>query len=322
MRFIRRGFTLIELLVVIAIIAVLIGLLLPAVQKVREAAQRTKCQNNLKQIGLALHNYHDANQRLPEGDPNFGSNGTWAILMLPYMEQATMGQAYVNFGQSAGSSSPSFLQSPNVDQVTCQRLSVLTCPSDEPVAVFPASTGPLFATAHNYAANYGNTTRTRTKCYPSTSTTLPCPLGDTTFGGAPFNSSFQGKVNVRLTDIGDGTSNTIMVGEVRQPKEAAGKTDVRGLIWYGPAGGFETYYTPNTDSPDQIQFDAYCNNQPTLGLPCRLATSYIFSARSNHAGGVNVGLCDGSVRLVSDRINVDTWRALGTTNGGETLGDF
>jgi prepilin-type N-terminal cleavage/methylation domain-containing protein/prepilin-type processing-associated H-X9-DG protein len=314
MRRSRPAFTLIELLVVIAIIAVLIGLLLPAVQKVREAAARAKCANNLKQLGLAFHNFHDANNALPEGDPKFGSNGTWQVLTLPYIEQDAMFRGYVNFGTGP----KAYGDSPNVENVTSQRLAILTCPSDEPNApIHKTINGADYGiTSHNYAANYGNTTRTRSSPYPGS--------GGVVFGGAPFNSGYNGTITVKLTDIPDGTSNTLLAAEVLQGKNSADGsiTDLRGFSWWGPGGGFTTYYAPNSPSPDVLQFASYCNNQPALDLPCVVGTAYIFSARSRHTGGVNTVMADGSVRFISDNIDINTWRALGTTRGGEVLGQF
>ncbi len=302
-----RGFTLIELLVVIAIIGILIALLLPAVQKVREAANRLKCANNLKQLGLAFHNYHDNYSTLPIGGPDFGSNGTWQVLVLPFLEQDNLFKGYVNFGQANGSSSPTYSQEPNLMNVTSRRLAVLTCPSDEPNA-------PFGITSHNYAVNYGNTTRTRTSPYPD--------AGGEVFHGAPFNSGFAGPIYVRFAQITDGLSNTLLAAEVLQGKQ----TDLRGFSWWGPGGCFTTYLAPNSPSPDLFQTESYCVNLPDENLPCAASTTtgnpYVFGARSRHPGGVNVLFGDGSGRFITNGIAIQTWRALGTTQGGEVLGEF
>lgn len=136
----RQGFTLIELLVVIAIIAILIGLLLPAVQKIRAAAQRMQCNNNLKQLALGMHNYHDTRNELPSGmspgTVNFGNLyccwGTWQVAILPYVEQQQAFNLYVNYGGD-DSTGPRYGASPNT-AVTTVRYKVFTCPSDTPNA--------------------------------------------------------------------------------------------------------------------------------------------------------------------------------------------
>jgi prepilin-type N-terminal cleavage/methylation domain-containing protein/prepilin-type processing-associated H-X9-DG protein len=330
----RRGFTLIELLVVIAIIAILIGLLVPAVQKVREAAARLQCQNNLKQIGLAMHTYHDAYKKLPYGEgpgsSQVGTNpgtsatargccwGDWQTLILPYLEQAAMFAAYKNLSGSDNSGRAltgttnrlRYGDSPNVENVTSKRLAVLTCPSDNPNpgAITTNINGVTYAiTSHNYVVNYGNTNDYQVNI------TTPVVL---TFGGAPFG--WAPAVTVKLVDISDGSSNTLMASETVQGIGS----DLRGFTWWAPGAQFTTVYGPNSSSPDIVTQN--CNNQPAQNLPCtdNGGSWSILAARSRHTSGVNVVLCDGSVRFVSQSIDINLWRALSTSHGGEPVGDF
>jgi prepilin-type N-terminal cleavage/methylation domain-containing protein/prepilin-type processing-associated H-X9-DG protein len=332
MRHNRQGFTLIELLVVIAIIAILIGLLVPAVQKVREAAARTQCQNNLKQIGLAMHNYHDVKKTLPPGVGPYGCCwGTWMMYVLPYLEQAPMAKLYRNLGGN-DNTGIRYGSSPNNTNVTTQRLAVFTCPSDTPSS--PASN----LTNHNYAVNYGNTS-----FYQMT-------LNGVVFGGAPFpaypaswltNTALQKKYSqplpdgdqlglfgpptsqtVKLVSITDGTSNTLMASEVIQGQGG----DYRGFAWWGGASGFTTFNLPNTNSPDVLT-GAGCNVGATYNIPCTTVTTTaaprLAYARSRHNsfGGVNAVYCDGHVAWIDNSISIATWRALSTTVGGEAIND-
>jgi prepilin-type N-terminal cleavage/methylation domain-containing protein len=212
----RPAFTLIELLVVIAIIGVLIALLLPAVQKVREASARTECQNNLKQLALGMNGYHDANQSLPPGmspgTVNFGDQyccwGTWMVVILPHIEQSNAFALYTNYGGT--DPLPRYAAAPNT-LVTTQRFKTMTCPSDFPNA-------PLAnITSHNYGVNYGNTTLYQN---PTGVTAAGVTVN---FGGAPFGIN----VGYPLTNIRDGTSNTLMFAEVIQGQRA----DLRGFAW-------------------------------------------------------------------------------------------
>ncbi|EAQ81815.1 DUF1559 domain-containing protein [Blastopirellula marina] len=297
-----RGFTLVELLVVIAIIGVLIALLLPAVQQAREAARRMQCSNNLKQLGLAMHTYHDTYNNLPAG-VNGCCWGSWQLAILPQME---LGNLYNNYEQKMYDTDYRYSSAPNVD-VTSTRIATLTCPSDEPNA--PIATSGVNLTSHNYAVNYGNTG------YAQQAT-----LNGVTFGKAPFsqNSSTLDKF-YGFRDIVDGTSNTLLASEVLQGKG----TDLRGFTWWGDASQFTTYLPPNTSQPDA--YNGTCHTDPQANLPCTASSTSnptMMASRSRHPGGVQALRCDGSARFISENIQLDTWRALSTTQGGEVLGEF
>jgi prepilin-type N-terminal cleavage/methylation domain-containing protein/prepilin-type processing-associated H-X9-DG protein len=318
----RRGFTLIELLVVIAIIGVLIGLLLPAVQKVREAARRLQCSNNLKQIALAMHNYHDSERVLPSGVGSHGCCwGTWSVLVLPYVEQTNVAKLYVNFGGNDGTG-PRYGEAPNL-QVTTERFKIYTCPSDTPNA--PVAN----ITSHNYVVNYGNTTFYQADITAGGIVTV--------FGGAPFNCYTGQTVNdwddkttkapgtlgkpVPFGEITDGLSNTLMVSETVQGQGE----DARGFSWWGGGSGFVTYISPNASDPD-IMTGAWCNSGDPLNPPCTTISTPPPSpfgrrqgARSRHPGGVNAAFCDGHVTFVPNTIAIGVWRALSTSRGGEVV---
>ena len=320
MRHRHRGFTLIELLVVIAIIAVLIALLLPAVQAARAAAQRIQCTNNLKQLGLAMHNYHDAINTFTIGlmgfrSPTAVANGnlypsgttagnarrTWAWLILPYLEQNTLANA-INYSRPFNDHS----------QDTAVRIIPATylCPSDPNMGFVDVGSYPVRKV--NYMANWGNTH------YFQDSSTNPfagpfIPGESVFFLGAPFGID----KSYGIQTITDGTSNTLLMSEVKVGLPNGNSQDHRGDVFNDDYNGcmFNGYTPPNTTFHDYAS--GGCQYPYSTNPPCVSKTPTFNAARSYHAGGVNGLLSDGSVKFFKDSISVYVWRALSTSRGAE-----
>ncbi|MFO1005133.1 MAG: DUF1559 domain-containing protein [Planctomycetaceae bacterium] len=321
----RSGFTLIELLVVIAIIAVLIALLLPAVQQAREAARRSQCKNNLKQIGLAMHNYLETFTKFPPGGTYAsGTAGSgWSVQsrILPYVDQANL-QNLIDF-------SLNYNVAPNQNTVTAKRIPLFMCPSETNDRAYPD--GPTTHYPLNYAVNYG-------------SWLVWDPVtGKTGDGAFAPNSSLSDR------NFTDGTSNSIGVSEVKAwqrylrdsgtptPTLPGSPLDVSPLggtlkesghnEWVDSRlnqTGFTSVFGPNTKVPHVdagVTYDVDWVNQRE-GSSATVATYGAMTSRSFHTGIVHSMLMDGSVRSISENIDLTTWRRLISIGDGNVIGEF
>ncbi len=308
----RRGFTLIELLVVISIIAVLIALLLPAVQSAREAARRSQCINNLKQLGLAVQNYHDTNGSFPIGRQS-SPRRTWAFSLFPFFEQTAL-YASINFATD-------FYQPANTT-VRMTNVATYDCPSDPNNSALEDLGDQYVRVKANFMVNFGNTHFDQANANDpftiSTQSTNPL-YTKVKFFKAPFTTN----VSYGLRDMRDGTSNTFIMSEILVTVgNSSNNQEHRGDIYNDDHNCFyvNAYTTPNSTIPDAMQ--SYCvypneDNPPCDGNPSPGAS--FNAARSNHSGGVNVTFGDGSVRFVKNSVAVPVWRALSTMNGKEVV---
>ena len=306
----RSGFTLVELLVVIAIIGILISLLLPAVQAAREAARRSQCSNNLKQIGLALHNYHDTFRTLPYGWDNRGTG--WTLHILPFIE---LGNIYdtIHFQESG----PGNWSSGSENQVACETvLPVFRCPS-MPVEQHVGHSGIAERVPASYRGNAGSESS-------SDDASTIVIAGTKSLEDLSQNGYFYACSTVRFRDVTDGTSNTILVGESRTDPEFV-KDGQSMDFWY--IGSPQADPCRCTGSNHGTEFSEFVGS--TLapmnafvkfpGIHGRLME---LSFGSYHAGGAQFAMGDGNVRFIADTIDSDLYTALGSRDGGEFVSGF
>jgi prepilin-type N-terminal cleavage/methylation domain-containing protein/prepilin-type processing-associated H-X9-DG protein len=320
----RRAFTLIELLVVIAIIAVLIALLLPAVQQAREAARRSQCKNNLKQLGLAIYNYEGTFTCFPPGSYNpFQRMPNWRAHLLPYLDQAPL---YSKFDFNA-SFSGNGLTSTNV---VLANLSM-------PVYVCPSSA--LNPTVSDGSNTFNNSNNTLMHMYVGISGATPDPAGRTTYGSASNYGGFYTNNGAllhnqitRQADLSDGSSNVMMIGE---QSGRVGLVDVRSA-YYGGWSGSKFDADGNTDVvPVSGSFPGGRDSWSTGLTSIRYAINSKTTAggsqypwdpntvlNSFHTGGVHICMGDGSVRFLSDSTNFLTVQKLAVRDDGQVVGDF
>jgi len=309
----NQGFTLIELLVVIAIIAVLIALLLPAVQQAREAARRSQCKNNLKQIGLALHNYHDNSNAFPPGAFYHGSSGSerygngfsFHVMLLPYLEQPALYQQFdfngLTFSSTANNAAAAKIGG------------TYLCPSG---TYTKASDLTTIATTH-YLGVLGPWAGSGAAKNPATGTDYPFTAKGSSGGWSDHGILLRG-ISIRLRDVTDGTSNTFLVGELSN--DIYGVAGVlrawhRGSLKQSSSSDTSFFPNGNAETLSSMKYIRYGMNPKTAsGLAYN---AYAFG--SNHVGGGHFCMADGSVRFLSQNMDMVLYRSLSTRGDNEVV---
>jgi len=314
------GFTLIELLVVIAIIAILVALLLPAVQQAREAARRAQCKNNLKQYGLALHNYHDVyGQFAPGGDSQWwnGTAVSWQVRILPQIDQAPI---YNQINWQAQNISESY-QIPPGSGIVLEQLQVpyARCPTDTSSGVDPWGL-QRFQSSYSGSLGSQSTPSADSNCNQFQQFAMPgsADHGNTMDPNAVSGMFTRVGVKIRIADVADGPSNTILVGEVLP--------NCNDHNWVGGAWGFNGM--GNAHASTVVPINNYTTCSPLVGPVSNPACTtqsnwnYSWGFRSQHTGGAQFLFADGSVHFLSQNINHRTYQNLGGRGDGNPVGDY
>ena len=305
----RTAFTLVELLVVIAIIGILVAMLLPAVQSAREAARRLQCSNNLKQVSLALHNYHAAITKCPYGtldeqSTTFHGRDTWMQCTWPYLEQQPAYDKYQAWvGQWVMDAPP---------EIKDLVVHAFVCPSDSRAPGFGGG-GPLRSGGYGFQGNYvacsgDDYIKINRPSYPD-------------YGVYELKGVFYANSAVRIDDIRDGTTNTLLISEVKiRGQKGDDGWGEGGSYWGGGqhAGfGFTTMEPPNSTVSDRVWTCKDTTAPDCIGVGDDINKRIL--ARGYHPGGVHGAMADGSVRFFSETIDLVTWKALGTRAGREVV---
>jgi prepilin-type N-terminal cleavage/methylation domain-containing protein/prepilin-type processing-associated H-X9-DG protein len=323
----RAAFTLVELLVVIAIIGILVALLLPAVNAAREAARRTQCANNMKQVGLAMFNFESTHGKLPEawtddvrtiGADRQCEQFTAFMQIMPQIEETNL---HGTFDQN-------FRHLDDENRFpTSQNVSIFTCPSDDA----PGRGYTHGSIDHTYGrSNYVVCLGSDTFTYEHEIFPVPWQIVGVFLrnppGEAENDGAFVPGKGRKLREFTDGTSHTVLASEVISGKDDEGLAfDARGLwAWPNMGGSIYTHkFTPNAGNPDEI-YNNECGDFQGPGMPCGHGTlqwKHFASARSTHPGGVQTVFGDGHVAFSNDSIDADLWRALGAMNDGLVVAD-
>ena len=327
----RGGFTLVELLVVIAIIGILIALLLPAVQAAREAARRMQCGNNLKQLGVALHNYHDTNKQFPLGavHPTCPTAGTWSqidpshhavllVSLLPYIEQQALYDA-CDFTQNTSHMSQIGSTGQFVHEVWVE---TFQCPSDSPRKYWGGD--PLYHSSAGSTKDQKRATSNYSGCMGNQAFGH-CPFGGNMFGTGPVyhghdndGTQLSGVFShcaygASIAEITDGTSNTIAMGEIR-PKCSWHARD--GWMHINALWFATTCPINYPNCPDEAGYEDNTCNAEHSGWSCDMGF------KSRHPGGAQFVFADGSVHFLSETIDYETYQRLGDRRDGLPVGQF
>ncbi|TWT63028.1 DUF1559 domain-containing protein [Rubinisphaera italica] len=307
----RHGFTLIELLVVIAIIAILVALLLPAVQQAREAARRSSCKNNLKQLALAMHNYHDVVTKLPPGafrTPQVNYPLGWVPRLLPYIEQGARNDAMEAIQKDYTTLRSPYRSHDQQNQVFTTPITVLTCPS--------SALGDT-ASDHTTSGNFPYADQQGALHYRANAGSIDVDFvaGVTSARDHARSGIMFPESKIRLNDIKDGTTNTIMFGETSKSagwssSMITGFGGIKPWTW-----GFYDYSDGDFLLIDHKVVQYPINYHGTFLTNMTPFTSY-------HQGGAQFAMCDGSVTFLSNNMSLDILKALATRNAGEVVGEF